>query len=171
MLANDLGYSYVGLLTGEDGPGGYPGSCLGADVLSRRTFVIAPYCPFQVEQPWFSMYDRSDIPDSLPAAEREPGFKAAIRQRRGLGQVTPGMWREVTATYYGMVSRLDHHLERIMGALASSCRSGRTVTLFFSDHRDLAGHPEHALVEREMEQALSGWHVPVRPAPVAEGTQ
>ncbi len=74
VLANDLGYSYVGLLTGEDGPGGYPGSCLGADVLSRRTFVIAPYRPFQVEQPWFSMYDRSDIPDSLPAAEREPGF-------------------------------------------------------------------------------------------------
>lgn len=108
--------------------------------------LISPHCPFQVEQPWFSMYDRTEMPDPLPPAAREPGFKAAIRERYGLDRVTPDMWREVTATYYAMVSRLDHHVGRIMAALDGSGQAGRTFTFFFADHGEYLG--DFGLIEK-----------------------
>lgn len=108
--------------------------------------LIAPHCPFQVEQPWFSMYDRSQVPDRLGPAEREPGFKAAIRRSYGLDRVTPHMWREVIATYYGMVSRLDHHVGRITAAVTASGQSDSTVTLFFADHGEYLG--DFGLIEK-----------------------
>lgn len=108
--------------------------------------LIAPHCPFQVEQPWFSMYDRSEIPEPVQPAKREPGFKTALRDRYGLDRVTSEMWREVIATYYGMVSRLDHHVGRIMAALEGTGQSERTVTLFFADHGEYLG--DFGLIEK-----------------------
>jgi len=108
--------------------------------------LIAPHCPFQAEEPWFSMYDRGEVPRPLPPGGREPAFKAAIRERYGLGRITPGMWQEVTATYYGMVSRLDHHVGRIMSAVENSGQAGRTATLFFADHGEYLG--DFGLIEK-----------------------
>ncbi len=108
--------------------------------------LIAPHCPFQVEEPWFSMYDRSAVPAPLPPGGREPGFKAAIRERYGLDRVTPDMWQEVVATYYGMVSRMDHHVGRIMAAVDGSGRAEETVTVFFSDHGEYLG--DFGLIEK-----------------------
>ncbi|MER7795506.1 sulfatase-like hydrolase/transferase [Streptomyces sp. NPDC097640] len=107
--------------------------------------VFAPHCPFQVEEPWFSMYDRDEIPDPLPPVrpgEGEPEFMRAVRERYGLDRVTPEMWREVIATYYGMVSRMDHHLGRVMSAIDHT----DTVTLFFADHGEYLG--DHGLIEK-----------------------
>ncbi|MGP3971458.1 sulfatase-like hydrolase/transferase [Streptomyces sp. 6N223] len=108
--------------------------------------LFSPHNPFQAQEPWFSLHDRDAIPDAVPPQPDEPGFKELIRQRYGLGRVTPEMWREVTAVYHGMVSRLDDHVGRIQAALRASGSSDDTVSLFFSDHGEYMG--DFGLIEK-----------------------
>ncbi|MFJ9583575.1 sulfatase-like hydrolase/transferase [Streptomyces acidicola] len=113
--------------------------------------LFAPHCPFQAEEPWYSMHDRDRVPEPLPVpggpdAGHEPGFKEAIRRTYGLDRLTPEMWREVAAVYHGMVSRLDHHVGRVQDAVAASGQAERTVTLFFADHGEYLG--DFGLIEK-----------------------
>ena len=108
---------------------------------------LAPHCPFAVEEPWFSMYDRNRIPDPLPRGSgAEARFKESIRRRCGLEAVTSEMWREVIAVYYGMVSRLDSQIGRILEALEQSGQVEQTVTFFFADHGEYLG--DFGLIEK-----------------------
>jgi arylsulfatase A-like enzyme len=126
--------------------------------------ILAPHCPFQVEEPWFSMYNRELMPDPTPRAGPddgpEPSFHAAIRDTYGLDRVTPEMWREVTATYYGMISRMDAHLGRILQAIDRTGATASTVVAFFADHGEYLG--DYGLIEK-WPSAMSRQHHP-RPA-------
>ncbi|GAA1383505.1 sulfatase-like hydrolase/transferase [Kitasatospora putterlickiae] len=106
--------------------------------------VLAPHPPFEVAEPWYSMYDREALP--LPVEpdpdSAEPAYMAALRERHGLDRATPELWQEVKATYYGMVSRLDDHLGRVM----KHVDPGDTVTVFLSDHGEYLG--DFGLVEK-----------------------
>ena len=108
---------------------------------------MAPHCPFAVDEPWYSMYDRNVVTGPLSRGSGlEPRFKEAIRQRCGLEAVTPEMWREVVAVYYGMVSCLDSQIGRILTALEQTGQAERTVTLFFADHGEYLG--DFGLIEK-----------------------
>lgn len=52
--------------------------------------LIAPHCPFQVEEPWFSLHDRRDVPLPVPLEDpaREPGFMELIRDGYGTGRAS-----------------------------------------------------------------------------------
>ncbi len=110
--------------------------------------ILAPHCPFQVPERWFSMYDRDAMPDPVPPRDgaSEPRFMQAIRDRYGLDRVTPDMWREVIATYYGMISRMDDHVGRVISAIERAGAAANTVTLFFSDHGEYLG--DYGLIEK-----------------------
>lgn len=110
--------------------------------------MVAPHCPFQVEEPWFSRYDRDAMPDPAEPGdpEREPRYMAAIRERYELGEVTAEQWREVVATYYGMIERLDDQLGRVISAVERAGAANDTVTLFFADHGEYLG--DHKLIEK-----------------------
>ncbi|MEU6171323.1 sulfatase-like hydrolase/transferase [Streptantibioticus parmotrematis] len=111
--------------------------------------LIAPHCPFEVEEPWFSMYDRDALPVPVPPADdpaREPAFMRAVRERFGIAGTTAAMWREVIATYYGMISRMDAQLGRVTRALRDSGAADDTVTLFFADHGEYLG--DFGLIEK-----------------------
>ncbi len=108
---------------------------------------MAPHCPFQAEEPWFSAVDRGAVPAPQPVPTGpEAAFKAALRSRAGLDRATSGMWQEVAAVYHGMVARLDHHVGRIGDAVSRTGQAGRTVTFFFSDHGEYLG--DFGLVEK-----------------------
>jgi arylsulfatase A-like enzyme len=96
--------------------------------------LVAPHCPFQVPEPWFSLHDRAALPDPVSGSGPEPAYLQGIRDYYGLSGVTPEMWREVAATYHGMVSRLDHHVGRLVDAAGPD-----TVVVFFSDHGEYLG--------------------------------
>jgi arylsulfatase A-like enzyme len=110
--------------------------------------LVAPHCPFQVEEPWFSRFDRDTVPDPAPPGDpaAEPRYLRAIRERYGLGEVTPEQWREVVATYYGMVARLDDQLGRVLAAVERAGVQDDTVTLFFADHGEYLG--DHGVIEK-----------------------
>lgn len=66
--------------------------------------LLFPHCPFAVEEPWFSLHNRSQIP--IPPKPEElighsPRFYQAIRDQHGLERATDEVWREVLATYHG----------------------------------------------------------------------
>jgi arylsulfatase A-like enzyme len=109
--------------------------------------LFAPHCPFQAEEPWFSLHDREAQPAPITAATgQEPRFKAGIRETYGLSRITPEMWREVAAVYHGMVSRLDDQVGRMQAALRDSGAGSNTVTAFFADHGEYLG--DYGLIEK-----------------------
>jgi arylsulfatase A-like enzyme len=108
-----------------------------------------PHPVFRVEEPFFSMIDRSKIPERIPAPEGdsyEPLMRQGIRSRMQLEEMTEEDWRELRAVYYGMCARVDHQLGLVLEALADAGSYDETALLFFSDHGEYAG--DYGLVEK-----------------------
>jgi arylsulfatase A-like enzyme len=103
--------------------------------------LFFPHPPFEVEEPYFSLHDRADVPLPLPPgpADGTPLFKRLIHERYGLARLDEADWREIVATYYGMVSRIDHHLGRVLDAVAAAGAEDDTALLFFPDHGEYLG--------------------------------
>ncbi|XEU97357.1 hypothetical protein FSHL1_002643 [Fusarium sambucinum] len=112
--------------------------------------LIFPHCPFQVEEPYFSMYDRSEISDVEAKVEKktgyEPRYMKAIREKYGTHRATDGIWKEIKATYYGMISRLDDQFGRVLKKVDDLGIWKDTVTMFFTDHGEYLG--DHGLIEK-----------------------
>ncbi|KAK4934885.1 hypothetical protein LTR10_023958 [Elasticomyces elasticus] len=112
--------------------------------------LLFPHCPFQVEEPYFSMYDRSTMlaVKSIPEDKTcyEPRYMKTIRQQYGTHRATSEIWAEIKATYYGMISRLDDQFGRIVDKLDALGLWDETVTMFFTDHGEYLG--DHGLIEK-----------------------
>ncbi|HEY8547078.1 MAG TPA: sulfatase-like hydrolase/transferase [Acidimicrobiales bacterium] len=109
--------------------------------------LFFPHPPFEVEDPWYSQHDRADVPLPLPRPTgRAARFKEVVHERYGLGRLDEDDWREIVATYYGMVSRTDHHLGRVLEAVARTGAEDRTAVLFFPDHGEYLG--DFGLIEK-----------------------
>ncbi|WQF75678.1 Putative sulfatase, alkaline-phosphatase-like, core domain superfamily [Colletotrichum destructivum] len=111
--------------------------------------LIFPHCPFQVEEPYFSMYDRSQMSKPTNPADKtgyEPRYMQLNRERYGTHRATPEIWAEVMATYYGMISRLDDQFGRVVERTKALGHWDSTVTLFFTDHGEYLG--DHGMIEK-----------------------
>ena len=69
-----------------------------------------------------------------------------IRERAGLDKLTEEDLREILALYYGMITKTDANLGKVLSALREGALWERTAVLFFADHGDFAGH--YGLVEK-----------------------
>ncbi len=110
--------------------------------------LIFPHLPFAVEDPWYGMHDPADVPPPISpdACSGKPSYHAAIREKSGLDRLTAEDWAEIRRTYYGMVSRVDDQLGRVLGALETGGYRERTATFFFTDHGEYLG--DYGLVEK-----------------------
>ncbi|KAJ5100479.1 hypothetical protein N7456_006531 [Penicillium angulare] len=111
--------------------------------------LLFPHCPFTVEEPYFSMYSREEMPS--PSSHEiktgyEPRYMQSIRARHGTHRATPEIWAEVAATYHGMISRLDDQFGRIVNKLDATGLWSKTITMFFTDHGEYLG--DHGLIEK-----------------------
>ena len=108
--------------------------------------MFFPHCPFAVAEPWFSLHDRSAMPDRRPPVQsgHEPGYMQRLRDSYGTDRLTDDQWREISAVYHGMISRLDSQVGRMLDALGD--RRDDTVVVFFSDHGEYNG--DYDLVEK-----------------------
>jgi arylsulfatase A-like enzyme len=106
--------------------------------------LVFPHPPFMVEDPWFSLHDRADVP--LPLAPSAAVGKAAFvdeyRRVYGWDQLDEADLREIVATYYGMVSRVDDQLGRVLAAVDLA----NTVVVHLTDHGEYLG--DYQLVEK-----------------------
>jgi arylsulfatase A-like enzyme len=109
--------------------------------------LIYPHPPFEVQEPWFSMHDRARMPKRIvDAGAGKPRHVQLIRETYGTDRLSDAEWDELTATYYGMVSRMDDQLGRVLRAIDRTGATDRTAVLFFPDHGEYLG--DHGLVEK-----------------------
>ncbi len=96
-----------------------------------------PHTPYQAEEPYFSMVDRAIVPDPIPAQlDDKPHFMRELYVRYEMEGVTPDDWHEIRAVYYGMVTKLDEQVGRVMDALKAQGLYDDALILFLSDHGD-----------------------------------
>ncbi|KAJ5675468.1 hypothetical protein N7462_008365 [Penicillium macrosclerotiorum] len=111
--------------------------------------LLFPHCPFTVEEPYFSMYKREEMPPPSSPEDKtgyEPVYMQMIRDRYGTHRASPEIWAEVSATYHGMISRLDDQFGRIVDKIDSKGLWDSTITMFFTDHGEYLG--DHGLIEK-----------------------
>jgi arylsulfatase A-like enzyme len=159
----DLYYSFLRGRLDQEGDAVY-GDSDWANVLGALDFIRSydgdrPFClylplqyphpPYCVEEPWFSLTDRSKLPARIPAPERgenNPSILAGIRENQRLQGWTEDRWNELRAVYCGMCSRLDHQFGLLLDALRDAGLYDETAVFLFSDHGDFTG--DYGLVEK-----------------------
>jgi arylsulfatase A-like enzyme len=110
--------------------------------------LMFPHPPFAVEEPWFSLHDRTAVPTPIPATDAagKPGFMGALREAYGWADIDDALVAEIVATYYGMVSRIDWQFGRIVQAVDRAGGLDDTVFVVFTDHGEYLG--DFGLVEK-----------------------
>jgi arylsulfatase A-like enzyme len=113
--------------------------------------LMYPHPPFVVEEPFYSMHERATMPPRIPAEATgggagKPRFMDAYREIYGWGEVTDDEFREIQATYYGMVARTDDQLRRLLAAVERIGQGDRTGWIYGTDHGEYLG--DYGLVEK-----------------------
>ncbi len=109
--------------------------------------LIFPHLPFEVEDPWYSLYTAADVPARIDHhGQHKPLFHQAMRDKFGTQRVTEAEWTEVIRTYYGMVSRVDDQLGRTLQVLDQIGELDNTIVVYFTDHGEYLG--DYGLVEK-----------------------
>lgn len=117
--------------------------------------LIRPHPPFVVPAPYNTLYDPAD----MPPFRRAENFAAETAQHPLLDQVlgtadashfVPGAtallkdlteadFRQIKATYYGMISEVDAQLGRAFDAIRARGAWDETIVVFTSDHAEMMG--------------------------------
>lgn len=101
-----------------------------------------PHNPYQVPEPYFSMFDEAEVPAPATGAEvaRTRGghwqwLQTLIEEKR------PGYeaeWRRYRANYCGMLRLIDDQVKRLVEHVDTEL-PGETIYVFLSDHGDYVG--------------------------------
>jgi arylsulfatase A-like enzyme len=103
--------------------------------------------PYRVEEPYFSMHPRDEVPAPIPArVEGKRSYVGEFVRFYGAGGLDESDLREIKATYFGMVSRLDHQLGLVVRRLKERGLYENTAVVVLSDHGDYTG--DYGLVEK-----------------------
>jgi arylsulfatase A-like enzyme len=109
--------------------------------------LIFPHLPFEVEEPWYSMYSPTDLVRRIPGhGAGKPAFHEEIRAKLGTDRVSEEEWQEIIRVYYGMVSRVDDQLGRVMAMLDRIGELENTLVIYLTDHGEYIG--DFGLVEK-----------------------
>ena len=106
-----------------------------------------PHPPYTVEEPYFSMYDRNNIPTPIKSKfDDKPEYMKLMYERYGLINLEKKDFREIKATYYGMITRVDHQLGEVINKLKVIGQYENSAIFFISDHGDFTG--DYGLTEK-----------------------
>lgn len=109
--------------------------------------LLRPHPPYIAPEPYNAMYHPDEVPGfrraATPEAEAEshPYMAYILQHHLGREELDPAMYptdeasmRQVRATYYGLMSEVDHNIGRMMDALKASGHYDNTLIVFTSDH-------------------------------------
>jgi len=116
--------------------------------MSERLFFLImsfpePHSPYQVSEPYFSMYPEEELPPVVASKEfREVKGRKYVLQAELLEKVKPGFEKSlsrVRSNYLGMVRLIDDQIKRFVEFLENNNLRDNTVLIFISDHGDFMG--------------------------------
>ena len=107
-----------------------------------------PHPPYGVEEPYFSMIDRTQLKKRIPTPDwtDKPSMLKGIYENQNLQGLTETQWDELRAVYLGMCTRVDAQLGLLIDALKEQNLYDDTAIFIFSDHGDFTG--DYGLVEK-----------------------
>lgn len=116
---------------------------------------LKPHPPFVAPEPWYGLVDPRAVPEPLRAATPEaegamhPWLAAHLAPPIGGTSAPQPMDRSellsgeslarLRAVYFGLIAEVDHHLGRILAALARRDELERTLVIVTSDHGEMLG--------------------------------
>ncbi|MCD6360743.1 MAG: sulfatase-like hydrolase/transferase, partial [Armatimonadetes bacterium] len=113
---------------------------------NRRFFAwvgfIGPHPPYNVPEPWASMYANSEVPAPVAVDRDEQTMPLVLRTLRyysDYDNATEERLRRVVALYYAAVSLIDHQVGRILDTLDELELADDTLVVFTSDHGEMLG--------------------------------
>jgi len=99
--------------------------------------LAAPHPPYSVEEPYYSMYDREKIFTPIPPKlDDKPHFMKEMYYSYNLNLLSVEDKKEIIATYYGMITRIDDQFGLIIEKLKEKKYFENTAIFFFGDHGD-----------------------------------
>lgn len=119
---------------------------------------LKPHWPNVAPAPYHNLYDPATVPPPIRAESElqnaHPLIAPFREERRSLPFDNETTWREMRATYYGLIQQIDDNLGRLFKFLQSVGRFDDTLIIFTSDHGEYMG--DHWLFEKELfyEQAI-----------------
>lgn len=140
--------------------------------LFLSAMFLAPHPPFDIPEPWFSMFSDMPMPENVGQwAEGQsplqlynlPGFVGSRYRRDD--------WREVWRVYAGLVRLLDDCVGRIIARLKAEDLYDNALIVFTSDHGEMLG--SHCLWQKMCmyEEAILTPVVLKLPGGAASGTR
>lgn len=109
--------------------------------------LFYPHVPYGVEEPYFSVVDRTKLPKRIDLSEckDKAPILTAINKYQDL-KYEERDYDELRAVYLGMCSKVDAQFRRLCNALKEVGLYEDTAIFFFSDHGDFCG--DYSLVEK-----------------------
>ncbi|MGB0062427.1 sulfatase-like hydrolase/transferase, partial [Candidatus Binatus sp.] len=112
--------------------------------------ILRPHPPFVAPEPYNSMYDPAQVPGFTRLATPEdearqhPWLAHQLARRVYRATDNEKRLRRLKAVYYGLMSRVDAELGRLIRFLKESGRWDSTLIIFTSDHGEQIG--DHWLI-------------------------
>ncbi len=134
-----------------------------------------PHWPNVAPAPYHARYRPEDVPppnrDPSELADPHPLLEPFRRERRALPLDQEPVWRQMRATYYGLVAELDHHIGRVWDALEKLGLREQTLVICTADHGEYLG--DHWMFEKELfyDEAYRVPLIVYDPRPAAETTR
>lgn len=110
----------------------------------------SPHDPRTAPEPYASMYDPENIPLPPSFMDEHPFDNGELDIRDEMLAAYPRKQEEVRrhiADYYAMISHMDHHIGKVLQALAVSGKADNTLIVYTSDHGLAVG--QHALLGKQ----------------------
>lgn len=109
-----------------------------------------PHSPYEVPQPYDTMYDDVNIPipptASLDAIEKLPLPLQKLALRNGGPKLDQERLEWAYRSYYGTITHVDHEIGLILDTLEATGKAKDTIIVFSSDHGDQLF--EHAITDK-----------------------
>ena len=114
---------------------------------------LRPHPPFVAPEPYHDLYRLEDVPDfhALRSLDDERAIHPFMPFRLERLEMNPKLpmdishpndsraWRQARATYYALITELDHHIGRMIAALKQLGVYDNTLVVFTSDHGEMLG--------------------------------
>lgn len=101
--------------------------------------LMYPHPPYAVEEPYFSMIDRTKLPRRAGIGKNKSLMQQRLRETMGMQDYTEDDYNEMRACYLGMCRKVDDQFKRLCDALKEVGIYDDTAIFFFSDHGDYTG--------------------------------